>query len=47
MAPAARSGHSSDVHEGHLVLFGGIYDVTKEMNDINLYSFEKNEWVCL
>jgi hypothetical protein len=42
-----RSGHSSDVYDGYLVVFGGIFDVTKELNDLSIFSFEKNEWITL
>ena len=42
-----RSGHSSDVYDGYLVVFGGIIDVTKELNDLSIFSFEKNEWITL
>ena len=37
--PFERSGHSSDVFGEYLVIFGGIWDVTKELNDMHLYSF--------
>lgn len=44
--PVARSGHTTDIYRGYLVLFGGIQDVTKELNDVVLYSFKTNEWIC-
>lgn len=45
--PYERSGHSSDVYEDFLVIFGGIWDVTKELNDLHLYSFQQNKWITV
>ena len=42
--PIARSGHTSDVYNGHLVLLGGIKEVTKELNDLSVFSFDKKAW---
>lgn len=30
-----------------MVLFGGIYEITKELNDFMLYDFSANRWVTL
>lgn len=45
--PFERSGHSSDVYDDFLVIFGGIWDVTKELNDLHLYSFNENRWITV
>ncbi len=45
--PFERSGHSSDIYEDYLVIFGGIWDVTKELNDLHLYSFNENKWITV
>ena len=45
--PFERSGHSSDVYKDYLVIFGGIWDVTKELNDLHLYSFNRNQWMTV
>ena len=45
--PFERSGHSSDIFDDHLVIFGGIWDVTKELNDMHLYKFSDNTWITL
>ena len=37
--PVERSGHTSNVYDDYMVIFGGIWDVTKELNDLHLYSF--------
>mmetsp|Transcript_34018 Transcript_34018/g.41950 ORF Transcript_34018/g.41950 Transcript_34018/m.41950 type:complete len:112 (+) Transcript_34018:763-1098(+) len=46
-APYERSGHSSDVYDDYLVIFGGIWDVTKELNDMHLYCFSQNRWITI
>ena len=45
--PFERSGHSSDIYGEYLVIFGGIWDVTKELNDLHLYSFGQNRWITI
>ncbi len=30
-----------------MVLFGGIFEITKELNDVILYDFAQNKWVTL
>lgn len=45
--PFERSGHSSDIFGDYLVIFGGIWDVTKELNDLHLYSFNENRWITV
>ena len=40
----ARRGHSMIVYKGHIFLFGGIQDITKEKNDIYVYQITKNTW---
>lgn len=45
--PNPRSGHSCDIFDGYLVIYGGIFDVTKELNDLYIYSIARNEWFCL
>lgn len=45
--PFERSGHSSDVYDDYLVIFGGIWDVTKELNDLHLYQFSQNRWITI
>ena len=33
--------------DDYIVIFGGIWDVTKELNDLHLYSVTQNEWLIL
>jgi hypothetical protein len=30
-----------------MILFGGIYEITKELNDVMLYDFKQNKWITL
>ena len=30
-----------------MTLFGGIFEITKELNDFHLYDFQRNKWVTL
>jgi N-acetylneuraminic acid mutarotase len=43
--PGARSGHTAVLREKYMMIFGGIYEITKELNDAYLYDIEKNEWI--
>ena len=45
--PLERSGHSCDVFESYMVIFGGIFEITKELNDLHLFDFKKQRWVTL
>lgn len=31
-------------YQNYLFMFGGIQDVTKEKNDINIYQYDKAQW---
>ena len=44
---AARSGHSSEVYGDFLIVFAGIHEVTKELDDMAAYSFTKQKWIHL
>lgn len=43
----SRSGHSSCVYKDYMILFGGIHEVTKELDDMIAFSFKKNQWIIL
>lgn len=45
--PMERSGHRCDIYANYMVLFGGIYEITKELNDFYLYDFKENKWITL
>lgn len=44
--PMERSGHSADFYQGNMVIFGGLFEITKELNDCFLYDFNRNMWLC-
>jgi len=44
LRPEIRSGHTNCLFDDFIFIFGGIYEVTKELNDIYAYSIEKNRW---
>ena len=43
----ARSGHTASLYQGYICIFGGIFEVTKELNDLHLYDIANNRWICL
>jgi len=43
--PMERSGHSADFYNGNMIIFGGLFEITKELNDCHLYDFESNRWI--
>ena len=30
-----------------MTLFGGIYEITKELNDFHLFDFKRNKWITI
>lgn len=46
-APPPRSGHSCEIFENYMVVFGGIQEITKELNDFYLYNFNTMTWITL
>ena len=45
--PKARSGHSCVAYQNKLFVFGGIFEVTKELNDCHVYDIATNQWKCI
>lgn len=45
--PLPRSGHACDVYEHYMVMFGGIFEITKELNDFLMFDFKTNKWITL
>ena len=41
---SARSGHSACVYSGHMIVFGGMLSVTKEVDDVLAFNFETKQW---
>lgn len=42
--PIARSGHSCDIIDNYMIIFGGLYDITKELNDMHVFNFNNQTW---
>jgi N-acetylneuraminic acid mutarotase len=45
--PEPRSGHSALIYDGVMLVFGGLFEVTKELNDICGYSLGQKRWMFL
>ena len=43
--PPERSGHSCDIYGQYMVIFGGFYEITKELNDLYLFDFINEKWI--
>ena len=37
--PLPRSGHTAAIFGDFMIVFGGMYEVTKELNDLHVYNF--------
>ena len=42
MIPAERNGHSIEYYHGRLYVFGGIHDITWELDDLQIYNIDVN-----
>ena len=45
--PVARSGHSAVVYIDYIIMFGGIFEITRELNDVHVFDIKRNHWVVL
>jgi hypothetical protein len=46
--PLERSGHCSQIHnDNFMVIYGGIFEVTKELNDMHVFDLRKENWVSM
>lgn len=43
----ARSGHSAQIYNDYMLIYGGIFEVTKELNDMHVFDFKNEKWLCL
>jgi len=43
----SRSGHSACIYDDHMIVFAGIHEVTKELDDMAAYSFKNKKWTHL
>jgi hypothetical protein len=45
--PMGRSGHASQVYQDCMIIYGGIFEVTKELNDMHVFDFKKQQWIVM
>ena len=45
-APNARSGHASCIFEDFMIVYGGIFDICKELNDMHIFDMRAERWLC-
>jgi N-acetylneuraminic acid mutarotase len=43
-SPLSRSGHSGSIFKNYMVVFGGIHELTQELNDIQAFDFNTSQW---
>lgn len=46
-APQGRSGHASQNYKDFMIVYGGIFEVTKELNDMHVFDMKNERWLCL
>lgn len=44
VTPVARSGHSSNIYNGQMYIFGGILELTKELNEMLIFDFKTGKF---
>ena len=42
-----RNGHSMNFFQGRIYVFGGIHDITWELDDLHIYDVKTNKWTTL
>ena len=45
--PINRSGHSATVYQNLMIIFGGIHEVTRELDDCWIFDPKNKSWVAL
>lgn len=45
LKPSPRSGHSACLYKDMMIVFGGIHEVTKELDDMFLFDFRNRRWI--
>lgn len=35
------------MYEDYMIVFGGIYEITKELNDLHIFDFKNNRWITI
>lgn len=47
VGPSPRSGHTASIHGDSMVIFAGIFEITKELNDAFIFDFATKKWSML
>ncbi|CAI2360532.1 unnamed protein product [Moneuplotes crassus] len=42
--PLSRSGHSATVYKNFMIIFGGIHELTQELNDLEAFDLKSKKW---
>lgn len=45
--PIGRSGHSASIHNNYMYIFGGIYELAKEINEMMRFDFKDNTFAVI
>eukprot|EP00347_Sterkiella_histriomuscorum_P011091 403373787 len=45
LKPLARSGHTACLYKDMMLIFGGVHEVTKELDDMMLFDFRNRRWI--
>lgn len=45
VCPVPRSGHTAVVAGSQMFVFGGILELTKELNDLSVFDFTTEKWI--
>lgn len=43
----ARSGHTANLYDGKMYIFGGIFEITKELSELLVYNFDTQSFECI
>lgn len=46
-SPMPRSGHTAQVYKNYMIIYAGIFEVCKELNDLHIFDMVNGKWVCL
>lgn len=44
--PTPRSGHAACLFENYMIIYGGIFDICKELNDMHIFDMKAERWLC-
>ena len=45
--PLPRSGHTAQIYRNYMIIYGGIYEICKELNDMHVFDLRTDRWLCL